>query len=95
MKTQIVVRGRRYTVQSDDDIVDLARVASFVDGRMAEIAERTPRADEYTIAMLAALNIAQDFERFRVRVDRELSELDRELASTAVLLEAALPVEES
>ena len=91
MKVQITIRGRTYTVRSDEGDVDLPAVAAYVDARMAEVADRSGTFDEYTIAMLAAMNIASDFERYRRGVDAHLEGLDRELASTQVLLEAALP----
>lgn len=90
MKVQIQIRGRKYTVRSDEEGEDLVAIAQYVDAKMAEIAGRGSNADEYTVAMLAALNIASEFDRFRRQVDDDLSGLDRELASTAVLLEAAL-----
>lgn len=95
MKVQITIRGRRYTVRSDEDDFDLVAVAKYVDDKMTEISERTPSLDDYTVAMLAALNIAEEFERYRGRVANELDEIDREVASTATLLEAALPGEEA
>lgn len=91
MKVQISVRGRKYTVRSDEEDVDLVEVAKYVDGKMLEISQRSGTFDEYTIAMLAALNIASEFERFKRDVDEELQAIDREVASTAVLLEASLP----
>ncbi len=93
MKVQITIRGRRYTVRSDEDDLDLQRVATWVDNKMTEMAGRSSTFDEYTIAMLAALNIASEFERFRMEVDRELGGLDRELAGAAVLLESAMAPE--
>lgn len=93
MKVQISIRGRTYTVRSDDAGEDLVAIARAVDSKMAEIAGRSNRFDDYTIALLAALNIASEFDRFRRRVDADLEAIDRELASTAVLLEAALPSE--
>lgn len=88
MKVQISIRGRTYTLRSDQD-EDLREIARTVDRRMREIASRSPRMDEYTVAMLTALNIASELERFRREVDRELAALDRDLAGTALLLEAA------
>ena len=58
---------------------------------MQEIAQQSTRFDDYTIAMLAALNIASEFDRFRRQVDEELATIDRDLASTAVFLDSALP----
>ncbi len=90
MKVQITIRGRRYTVRSDEDDIDLQEVAAYVDGKMAEMAGRSNTFDEYTIAMLAALNIASEYERFRREVDTELTEIDRELAGAGVLIDAAV-----
>lgn len=90
MKVQIQIRGRRYTVRSDEEGEDLVAIAKYVDSKMAEIAGRGSSADEYTVAMLAALNIASEFDRFRRQVTSDMGDLDRELASTAMLLDAAL-----
>ena len=94
MKVQINVRGRRYTVKSDED-VDLQAIARYVDTKMNEVAGRGS-LDEYTVAMLTCLNIASEFERFRAQVDAELEGLDRDLAATTVLLDTftADPVSE-
>lgn len=93
MKVQITIRGRSYTVRSDEDGEDLPGIARYVDGKMQEIAQQSARFDDYTIAMLAALNIASEFDKFRRQVDDELMAIDRDLASTAVFLDASLPAE--
>ena len=93
MKVQISIRGRNYTLRSDED-EDLPAIARYVDTKMAEIASRGVRVDEYTLAMLAALNIASEFERFRKGVEEELASLDRDLASATVLVEGAIPQDE-
>lgn len=91
MKVQISIRGRTYTVRSDEDDVDLPAVAAYVDQHMSELARRSSTFDEYTIAMLAALNIASELARLRRQVDEELLELDREVGAVAAVLEAAVP----
>ncbi len=90
MTTRITIRGRNYTVRSDSD-EDLEMVARFVDRKMGELASRSPNIDDYTVALLAALNIASEFDRFRRSVDEELEGLDRDVASVGVLLESSLP----
>jgi cell division protein ZapA len=93
MKVRITIRGQTYTIRSDDDDVDLQEVARYVDARMAEVAGGGSGLDNYTVAMLAALNIASDFRRFRQKMEDELLDIDRELSGIAVLMEAGLPHE--
>jgi cell division protein ZapA (FtsZ GTPase activity inhibitor) len=91
MKVHISIRGRTYTLRTDED-EDLQAIARYVDRKMGEIASRSQRMDDYTVAMLAALNIASELERFRKQVGTELASLDRELASALMLLESASQV---
>ena len=56
MATQITIRGRQYTVRSDEPSEDLHAVAKYVDGKMGELASRSSTFDDYTVAMLAALH---------------------------------------
>ena len=93
MKTRITIRGRTYTVQGDEDDGDLVAVAAFVDARMSEVAARAPGLDDFSVAMLAALNIASEYERMRESFDRELEGLDRDLAAVSLLVENAAPNE--
>ncbi len=92
MATSITIRGRQYTVRSDDDGEDLQQVAKYVDSKMAEVARSS--FDEYTVALIAALNIASEYDRFRREVAGRLDDLDREAAAVGAILEAALPEEE-
>ena len=60
---------------------------------MSEMAERTRSFDEYTIAMMTALNLASELHQLKSQVASRLDELDRDAASVAAMIEAALPVE--
>jgi cell division protein ZapA (FtsZ GTPase activity inhibitor) len=92
MKVQIVVRGRTYTVRSDEPDLDLREVAAFVDARMAEVSSRaTAGVDEYTVALLTCLNIASDLERHRRDTALYLDEVERELISAEVMLRSSIP----
>ncbi len=95
MKTSLRIRGRTYTVRSNEDDVDLGAVAADVDARMTALASAARVLDEHTVAILTALNLASDLQRWRNKVDRDLAELERELASVSVVLAAALPPEDA
>ncbi|MFQ5669495.1 MAG: cell division protein ZapA [Acidobacteriota bacterium] len=60
-RVQVEIGGRTYTLTGDRDVQAVKDVASFVDSRMAEIAAQTRTADTSRIAILTALNIADEF----------------------------------
>jgi cell division protein ZapA (FtsZ GTPase activity inhibitor) len=95
MQVRITIRGREYTVRGDEHSEDLHRLAADLDRRMTETAERTRSFDEYTIAMLTALNIASELHQFKAQVADRLDEIDRDAASVAAMIEAALPGEDA
>ncbi|HME73340.1 MAG TPA: cell division protein ZapA [Myxococcota bacterium] len=54
------ILGQEYRIRSDADEASIQRVASFVDETMAKIRERTRTVDTLDLAILAALNLAND-----------------------------------
>ena len=94
MQVQITIRGRQYTVRSDESGQDIRDVAAALDARLAEVAGRTRTLDEYTIALLTALNLASENQQLRAQLAGRLEELDRDLASLSAVVESALPRDE-
>ena len=94
MQVRITIRGREYTVRGDDNAGQMQALAVDLDRRMSEMAERTRSFDEYTIAMMTALNLASELQQLKSQVAGRLDELDRDAASVAAMIEAALPVED-
>ena len=91
MQVRINIRGRQYTVKGDESGEDIRAVADDLDARLKEFADRTNSFDEYTIAVLTALNLASELRQLRKQVVERLGELDRDAASIAAIMEAALP----
>lgn len=94
MNVQITIRGRHYTVRSDEGGGDIREIAADLDARLAEVASRTRTPDEYTIALLTALNLASETRQLRAQLAQRLDELDREVASISAFVESALPRED-
>lgn len=59
MKVEIF--DQTYNVQADGDEDYLHKVASFVDEKMRAVAESTRQVDSTRVAVLTALNIADEF----------------------------------
>jgi cell division protein ZapA len=93
MQVRITIRGREYTVRGDENEEDIQALAADLDRRMAETAERTRSFDEYSVAMLTALNIASELAALKREVAHRLDDIDRDCASLGAMIEAALPQE--
>ena len=65
---RIEVLGTSFVIQSEESPEHLATLSAFVRERIDEVKARYSFADPLTVAVLAALNIADDF--FKVREGR-------------------------
>ena len=63
--TEVEIFGQMYNVRGDGDPNYLMELARYVDARMREVAAEVATVDPMKIAILAALNIADEFSRFR------------------------------
>ena len=59
--TPVTIFGRTYRLRGDGDTEYLKRLAELVDGKMREVEAATGTADTTKIAILASLNIADDY----------------------------------
>ncbi|MEL6348686.1 MAG: cell division protein ZapA [Myxococcota bacterium] len=91
MQVTITIRGRQFTVRGNDGGGDIQRLADEVNARMDEVANHTRSFDEYTIAMLTALNLASELQQLRKQVAGQLDDFDRDLASMSAILDAFIP----
>ena len=76
------IHGQRYPIRSGLDPEYVARLATYVDEKMRAAAETTPTGDSLRLAVLAALNIADELFRCRdttLERDGRLAERAREL----------------
>jgi cell division protein ZapA len=63
----VEIHGQRYPIRSTLDPEYVARLASFVDEKMRAAGESTPSSDSLRLAVLAALNVADELFRCRDR----------------------------
>ena len=65
----VEIHGQRYPVRSSLDHAYVAELAAYVDEKMRLAMRECPQGDSLKIAVLAALNIADEF--FRARDDMQ------------------------
>jgi cell division protein ZapA len=89
--TTVSIFGQTYHLRGTEDGAYLDELASLVDRQMREVVEATQTADTLKVAILAALNIADDYVQARrgneVPLDRQT---DRRLARLVTQLDEAL-----
>src|SRR3954464_11605093 len=84
--TSVEIFGQRYPIRSSLDSDYVARLASYVDAKIRAAGDAAPGGDPVRIAVLAALNIAD--ELFRLRESERLR--DGSVAERAEELERLL-----
>lgn len=82
----VEIHGQRYPIRTGLDQEYVSRLATYVDEKIRAAADTTPTGDSLRLAVLAALNIAD--ELFRCR-DRNIAR-NGELAERAGELERLL-----
>jgi len=60
---EVEIMGERVTLRTDEDEEHVRNVAGYVDRKMQEIVKATRPTAKSSIAMLAALNIADEYQR--------------------------------
>jgi cell division protein ZapA len=81
----VEICGRLYNIRGEDKADTIRVLASYVDQRMKQVAERADTSDAGRLAVLAALNIADDLYQTRKALERrgaEIAEQARELAAS-------------
>jgi cell division protein ZapA len=61
----VEINGQRYPIRSTLEPEYVAKLAGFVDEKMRAAADSTPTGDSLRLAVLAALNIADELFRCR------------------------------
>jgi len=65
---EVEIYGQRYGLRGSEDRAYVESLASHVDRRMREIADTTTVVDSLKVAVLAAVNIADEY--FRLKLER-------------------------
>jgi cell division protein ZapA len=86
----VEICGRLYNIRGEDKAETIRVLASNVHRRVRQIAERADTSDEGRLAILAALNIADDLYQTRKALERRGAEIAEQAQELARSLDAVL-----
>lgn len=75
-RVEVEIYGKKYIVRGDADDEHILKVADYVDIKMNMIAQRNPHLSGKQLAVLAALNIADELYRLQDDYDKMLQILE-------------------
>jgi len=88
--TEVRIFGSTYHVRGSDESGYLQGLADLVDGKMREVAKHVATADTARIAILAALNLADELFQVQKRQEGERDEIKEKVAEMTEELSHAL-----
>ena len=89
-QVQVEIFGQSYSVRAGTDPDYVRRLAAHVDAAMQEVSRLPGTVDSLRVAVLAALNIADECFQLRARVEASGESLEERARRLADELQAAL-----
>lgn len=66
----VTINGQQYTISGKENVSHILEVANFVDEKMIQMKKSNPYLDKTQLAILTAVNIADQYIKFKMEVDR-------------------------
>lgn len=87
---RVVIFDQEYYIRGQLDEAYIQKLSEFLDGKMRAIAGRTRTVDSMRIAVLAALNIADEFHQIKARYEEKTKRVDEKVEECTRLLDRYL-----
>jgi cell division protein ZapA len=87
---KVEIYDQSYNVSAGDSEEYVRELAAYVDSKMREVAEATRTVDSLRVAVLAALNVADEFFQLRSRQQKLEGPLRQRVEKCVALVERAL-----
>lgn len=77
-RSKVNIFGDEYTIKGEGSPEHITMLAEYVDKIMHQVGDRNPRLPRHIIAVLAALNIADEMSKMQKEYDALLSIIDNQ-----------------
>ncbi|PIR20197.1 MAG: hypothetical protein COV45_07620 [Deltaproteobacteria bacterium CG11_big_fil_rev_8_21_14_0_20_47_16] len=77
---EVSIMGQKFMVRSDSDDNYVVEVANLVNKKINEIISKTKSAPSLNVVLLAAMNIADEFLKYKGKKDQSFQQVERKIA---------------
>jgi len=88
--TQVEIYGQSYNLRGTGDPAYIHELATYVDGKMNQISEGSATVDSLKVAILTALNIADEYHQIKREVEKQRMDIAVRTAEWERMLDGAL-----
>lgn len=87
---RVEIYDQEYNIRAGLDPEYIKRLAKFLDAKMRSIAQSTHTVDSLRVAVLAALNIADEYHQLKAKHETTTKEVDRKARECMEMLDQVL-----
>ena len=93
MQVQFSIRGRPFTVRTEDDGESLKQLAKQLDDKINQRAAQAKRLDDASLAIITALDILQASDLEKSKLVDQVEQLERDLEHLRAMVQGLLPIQ--
>lgn len=87
---EVTIMGQKFLIKSDSDESYVREVAGFVDRKINDVQSKTRSVASINVVILAAMNIADEFLRFRKDKEGRLQKVEKKIQDLVELVDLQL-----
>jgi cell division protein ZapA len=84
---EVSIMGQKFMVRSESDEDYVSRVAGYVDGKVNEVLTNTKSVASVQVALLTAMNIADEFFKYRQVKGDNLNKIEKKVQDMIELID--------
>ncbi len=84
---EVTILGQKFVIRSDSEETYVREVAAFVDQKMNDILQKTKSVSNLNVAILSAMNIADEFFSYKRKKEQALQGVTKRIEETIELID--------
>ena len=87
---EVIIMGQKFLVRSESEENYVTEVSGFVDKKINEVMQSTKSVASLNVALLAAMNIADEYLKFKRGTDSRIDKVEKKIKDMIELVELQL-----